>query len=62
MDILAEKLKMDSLEFRKRNVLRRGERPGLRMSPLDGDPSEMLDKAARAIESAANLDIVGALP
>jgi CO/xanthine dehydrogenase Mo-binding subunit len=62
MDILAEKLKMDSLEFGKRNVLRPGERPGLGMSPLDGDPSEMLDKAARAIESAANLDIVGALP
>ncbi len=50
MDILAEKLRMDSLELRKRNLLRRGEAPRPGMRPLDADLSDILERAAKAIE------------
>lgn len=49
MDVLAEKLNLDPLEFRRRNILRRGESPRPGMRALDGDLKEMLDKAAKAI-------------
>jgi CO/xanthine dehydrogenase Mo-binding subunit len=49
MDILAKKLGLDPLEFRRRNVLRRGEAPRPGMKPLDGDLGMMLDRAAEAI-------------
>ncbi|HEY7166962.1 MAG TPA: xanthine dehydrogenase family protein molybdopterin-binding subunit, partial [Candidatus Binatia bacterium] len=50
IDILAQKLGLDPVEFRKRNVLKRGERPRPGMSPMDADFGEMLDRAAKAIE------------
>lgn len=50
MDILAERLNMDPLQLRKQNLLRRGEAPRPGMRPLDADLSDMLEKAAKAIE------------
>ena len=50
IDILAQRLNLDPLEFRKHNVLKRGERPRPGMSPMDANFGEMLDQAAKAIE------------
>lgn len=46
MDILAQRLNMDPLELRRRNLLRRGECPRPGMRPLDGDLATMLERAA----------------
>jgi CO/xanthine dehydrogenase Mo-binding subunit len=56
IDILAEKLKIDPLEFRKLNVLRRGESPRPGMSPLDADLRAMIDRAANVIEWKKSAD------
>lgn len=50
IDILAAKLGFDPLEFRRRNVLRKGEAPRPGMRPLDGDFRMMLDRAAEVIQ------------
>ena len=46
MDILAQKLNMDPLEFRKRNLLRRGESPRPGMKPFDADLNVLLERAS----------------
>lgn len=49
MDILAQRLNLDTLHFRKQNLLRRGESPRPGMRPLDGDFVEVLERAAKAM-------------
>jgi CO/xanthine dehydrogenase Mo-binding subunit len=49
IDILAARLGLDPLEFRKRNLLRRGEVPRPGMRPMDADLSQLLDRAAASM-------------
>ncbi len=50
MDEAAAKLKLDSLEIRRRNVLRRGERPWAGVRALDADLAADLDLVAEALD------------
>ncbi len=49
IDVIAERLGLDPLALRERNLLKRGEALVAGDTPLDGDMAEGLDKAARGI-------------
>jgi CO/xanthine dehydrogenase Mo-binding subunit len=55
MDEIAERLGLDPLELRERNLLKRGEEHIAGDTPMDGDMLEGLERAARAVGWTAPL-------
>jgi len=55
MDEIAERLGVDPLELRERNLLKRGEEYIAGDTPMDGDMAEGLERAARAVGWAVPL-------
>jgi CO/xanthine dehydrogenase Mo-binding subunit len=53
MDVIAERLAIDPLALRLKNLLKRGEEYVAGDTPMDGDMAEGLEQAARAIDWAA---------
>jgi CO/xanthine dehydrogenase Mo-binding subunit len=49
MDIIAQKLRMDPMELRRKNLLRKGEELKPKGNPLDADLFKGLDEVAKAI-------------
>jgi len=55
MDVIAERLGLDPLAFRVRNLLKRGEEYVAGDTPIDGDLAEGLEQTARAVGWTAPL-------
>jgi len=49
MDVIAERLGLDPLALRRRNLLERGEEPVAGDTPMDGDLAQGLEEVARAV-------------